>query len=225
MLIERPGFYGKLPGKGDFIRRNLPNDMVTSWDQWLQAAIEYSQAVLEDSWLRHYLVSPIWRFALSPGLLSTHPITGVMMPSVDSVGRHFPLTLAQALAIETNIVDFASQADNWFERMEDAALYALSSDFDMLAFEQQLEAIPAPALAKPASPIGNSLQGWTLDTHSGAELVRGSIVTQMQSVLENQYPGFSIWWSLGSEDIEPVFLLYQGLPPPEAFSAFITGRW
>lgn len=227
MLIQRPGFYGKLPGKGDFIRRHLSNELVSSLDQWQQAAMEYSQAVLGDAWLRHYLVSPIWRFVLSPGLLDTHPIAGIMMPSVDSVGRHFPLTLAQSLSPDTNLLGFSFQADNWFERMEDVALYALSSEFDMLAFEQQLEAIPTPSLTRPgvALPQSEVRRGWKLDTLSGAQLVETSLAMEMQSQLVAQYSRFSLWWSLGSEDIEPTFLLYQGMPPPEAFSAFISGRW
>ena len=44
-------------------------------------------------WLRLYLAGPLWRFVLRPGVLSEDAVAGVMMPSVDAVNRHFPLTV------------------------------------------------------------------------------------------------------------------------------------
>ena len=44
------------------------------------------------------MMAPIWRFALAPGVAGPLPMLGVMMPSVDRVGRQFPLTLAAPMA-------------------------------------------------------------------------------------------------------------------------------
>ena len=33
-----PGFYGKTPRHGDFIKRRLPRSFVDPWDDWLQRA-------------------------------------------------------------------------------------------------------------------------------------------------------------------------------------------
>src|SRR5690606_36950533 len=30
-----PGFYGKLPSRGDFVSRRLPADFIGQWDAWL----------------------------------------------------------------------------------------------------------------------------------------------------------------------------------------------
>uniref|UniRef100_UPI0013C2CB68 type VI secretion system-associated protein TagF n=1 Tax=Pseudomonas viridiflava TaxID=33069 RepID=UPI0013C2CB68 len=46
------------------------------------------------AWLDAYLVSPLWRFAVPANLLGSQPVAGVMMPSIDRVGRYFPLTIA-----------------------------------------------------------------------------------------------------------------------------------
>ena len=62
------GFFGKVPARGDFVRRTLPAAFVTPWDQWLQAGIAGSKEVLGDAWLEVYLTSPVWRFALSARL-------------------------------------------------------------------------------------------------------------------------------------------------------------
>ena len=50
-----------------------------------------------DAWLSLYLVAPVRRFWLAPGLLAGCGWLGVLMPSVDSVGRHFPFTMAVPL--------------------------------------------------------------------------------------------------------------------------------
>ena len=39
-------FYGKLPAKGDFLSRNLPQEFVAAWDQWLQAGMHASREAL-----------------------------------------------------------------------------------------------------------------------------------------------------------------------------------
>lgn len=43
--------------------------------------------------MNHYLTSPVWRFAIAPGVLGPEGLGGVMMPSVDRVGRYFPLII------------------------------------------------------------------------------------------------------------------------------------
>ena len=60
------GLYGKLPGHGDFVARNLPNNLVQIWDGWLQAFIGSSQERLGQDWLNVYLTSPVWRFGFRP---------------------------------------------------------------------------------------------------------------------------------------------------------------
>ncbi len=85
------GFYGKLPVVGDFVSRRLPNEFIKPWDGWLQSAIAASREELGDEWLNSYLTSPIWRFLLSPGVCGNKAVAGIMMPSVDRVGRYYPL--------------------------------------------------------------------------------------------------------------------------------------
>ena len=88
------GFYGKVASRGDFIERNLPKDFQRSWDAWLSAGLQTSRQQLGEHWLDAYLTSPLWRFALAPGVCGSEAMTGVLMPSIDRVGRYFPLTIA-----------------------------------------------------------------------------------------------------------------------------------
>ncbi|MEZ5600327.1 MAG: type VI secretion system-associated protein TagF, partial [Candidatus Competibacteraceae bacterium] len=68
--LARPaaGFFGKLPSRGDFIGRHLPKSFVGPWDSWLQTAVAHSRDQLGENWQEYYCTSPVWRFALGPGL-------------------------------------------------------------------------------------------------------------------------------------------------------------
>src|SRR5665213_103834 len=97
-----PGWYGKLPSLGDFASRRLEADFIEPWDLWLGEAIQAQRDSMGDAWLDAYLQSPPWRFILMPGVLSEFDpgliLAGVLMPSVDRVGRYFPLTIAASIA-------------------------------------------------------------------------------------------------------------------------------
>ena len=60
---DLPGWYGKLPGMGDFAQRRLPEQFRSVWDNWLQAGLFELQSRQPD-WVERYLESPVWFFSL-----------------------------------------------------------------------------------------------------------------------------------------------------------------
>src|SRR4030095_14353699 len=90
------GLFGKLPSHGDFLRRRVPDAFVLAWDAWLQLSIAASRELLGERWLDVFLTSPAWRFSFSAGICGPAPIAGLMVPSVDRVGRDFSITVAGA---------------------------------------------------------------------------------------------------------------------------------
>src|SRR5664279_3439708 len=86
-----PGWYGKLPTLGDFASRRLEADFIEPWDLWLGEGLQGQRESMGDAWLDAYLQSPPWRFLLMPGVLPGFDagliVAGVLMPSVDRVGR------------------------------------------------------------------------------------------------------------------------------------------
>ncbi len=87
------GAFGKMPALGDFFRLGAAHDFVTPWDLWLQATLVAAEADLGPGFEGCYMSAPVWRFALPPGVAGPQGVVGVLMPSVDRVGRRFPLTL------------------------------------------------------------------------------------------------------------------------------------
>ena len=121
------GFYGKLPARGDFVRVGLPRDFTDHWDMWLQSVISGSRASMGEAWLPAFLESPVWRFALAPGICGQRAVVGLMLPSVDKAGRYFPLTFALLLPEGVDIGETAGYLA-WLDRCEDAGRAALEQD-------------------------------------------------------------------------------------------------
>lgn len=142
------GFFGKFPRHGDFVARRLPAGFLASWDAWLQAGMEDSRDRLGDAWLPIYLNSPIWRFALGAGVCGPQAWGGVLMPSVDRVGRYFPLTIAAGLDdMATAGSGCRPPSASWYASLEAMALAALGDEFSLPAFDASLLAL-APVRAE-----------------------------------------------------------------------------
>ena len=142
------GLFGKLPARGDFVRAGLPGDFVAAWDDWLQRVIAASRARMGADWLPAFLEAPVWRFALAPGVCGAHAVSGLWLPSVDRVGRYFPLTLAALLP---------AVAAFWLDAAEAAGRAALETDATP---EEVLRCLPPPA-AEPGEVAPTGSLWWT----------------------------------------------------------------
>ena len=158
---EMAGFFGKVPARGDFVRRALPAAFVTPWDEWLQAGIAGSKEVLGDAWLEVYLTSPVWRFALSAQLAGEPAAAGVLIPSVDAVGRYFPLTLACLLPDDAAPAEIRSRT-SWFDDAERLAVTVLEEDATLDDLVAGVDALGAPVLEPQLPP---DAEGVHLDDH------------------------------------------------------------
>lgn len=220
--IEVPGFFGKLPACGDFISRRLPRRFLAPWDRWLQAAIVHSREQLGEDWLTCYLRSPLWRFFLSTELCGQPAHAGVLMPSVDQVGRYYPLVIAVPLPAGTNPLGLLTAS--WFEAATQLALAALDEQINLETFAAQVEALGLPEAGLTHYP---DAPAWhcPLDSNDSAALA-GFIRGLAGGLLQRCSSPYSIWWGSGSPPrITPCLLLCQGLPAPERFSALLAGDW
>lgn len=131
----RVGFFGKVPARGDFVHAGLSGDARRIWDEWLQHVLPAAEAWLGAAWAPAWSVAPAWRFALPPGLLGRHRMLGVWLPSIDSVGRPFPLMLAAEGAIDD---------ETFLERAEQAGRDTIAFDVAPQALLHRLHAALMP---------------------------------------------------------------------------------
>ena len=156
-----PGFFGKLPSRGDFVERRLDRAFCTAYDAWLQASMLASKASLGDAWLPAYLEAPLWRFAIEAGVCGPRATAGVIMASVDRVGRYYPLTIATHLDGPWPAAAFLA-LDSWFADLETQALAALDDDCTFEIFDSAMTAIPAPLPNRTSLFPDASSLWWTL---------------------------------------------------------------
>lgn len=140
------GAYGKLPALGDFFRIALGPGFIDPWDRFAQQALTAGRAALGARWNDCYLTAPIWRFTLSGGLAGPDPAIGVMMSSIDRVGRQFPLVLAAPLPGGTSALLDHFLAAPVHSLLEGIALEALEDTMTRDLLARRL----APIEARPA---------------------------------------------------------------------------
>jgi type VI secretion system protein ImpM len=230
------GLYGKLPTHGDFLRRRVADDFVDAWDPWLQHCIAASRMALGEQWLETYLTSPVWRFALGSHVCGTAAVAGLIVPSVDRVGRYFPLTLVWQTPPELNSLEVAIRCRRGFERAERLLLDTLASEqFDFADFDRRVMEL-AESLV-PANPDGapRLAREWS-QAALGPQARPRCIPLQTASALEApavQLLGWQLessgahglWWTDGSALVEPSWLMAAGLPDSSSYAAMIDGAW
>lgn len=212
--MSTPGFYGKLASRGDFVSRGLPQSFIGPWDSWLAAGLLASQS-LGDRWLNAYLVSPLWRFMVAPGVCGPQAAVGVVMPSIDRVGRYFPLTVAVLLDHDADPASVIGGSDIWFEQVEQLLLSTLNVEASFEAFGAGLEALGSPAYLRRA-PSGRFAGLHRFDVTDPQ--------ARMIALAEQACEGASVWWGQGSERIAPGLLRCQGLPAAADFAQFLLGQ-
>ncbi|MBK1642760.1 hypothetical protein CKO12_12950 [Chromatium okenii] len=74
------------------------------------------------------------------------------MPSVDRVGRYFPLTIASPLAAADDCCQTLTAAATWLAQAETVARFGLQLDCTLAQFVAQVLALP-PCPALPQSPL------------------------------------------------------------------------
>jgi type VI secretion system protein ImpM len=224
------GFFGKLPSHGDFVGRRVAGVFREAWDAWLQRCLAESQRQLGPGWLDCYLTSPMWRFFLCDGVAGEASYAGVLLPSVDRVGRYFPLTVVAELPVELSPASFASGAAAWFDEVEQLCTGALENpDFELGAFDAALAAtarglsgLDQSCLTRPFP--GRSTQWrWPLRSvdNPGAALGE-SLMATAQSALRPM----TLWWTTaGSDLVYPSVLAVRSLPDPRSFADLLAGTW
>lgn len=150
-MADTWGAFGKIPSLGDFLRSDAPPGFVEVWDGWLQGVMLSARRDLGMRWQECYFSAPIWRFTLSQGLAGRLPVMGILMPSVDRVGRQFPLTLMAPLPQGTPVILTHLAADAVFARLEELALQTLERDLGRAQLLQQLATLPRVSV--PRRPV------------------------------------------------------------------------
>ena len=240
-----PGWYGKLPSLGDFASRRLEADFIEPWDLWLGEGMQAQRDAFGERWLDAYLQSPAWRFVLMPGVLPDFDprlvLVGVLVPSVDRVGRYFPLTIAASVvAAPTSGAEYEGLL-GWLHRLEDTAFDALQQDWSIEQLENALADLASPSSgARPSDDrLGPIRQALDAALHGAGGFVavpaaasRGDLASVLAGIggesggsTPSPSPatltGVGLW--IAETPGQPQMLLSKGLPGLSDFVHMFSG--
>jgi len=108
------GYFGKLPGRGDFLKSAGPNhQLVATLDRWAGQALEL--LAQDVNWKQLYDQAPALDFALL-GSRSRQALAGHLRPSTDTSGRRYPFMAAVSMDVPQPLA-FLSRSPIAFSRV------------------------------------------------------------------------------------------------------------
>lgn len=221
------GFFGKLPGAGDFVQRRLPADFVERWDRHFEQAVAASRAALGERWHEAWYASPAWRFMLAPGVCGEPGWAGVMAPAADRVGRCFPMVMAAPIGLDpASGGRILREAQRWFDALEHAHAEARHHGAGADAFDARVSSLPAPQDVTRSDPAAalhgidwRSCAQWRMPLRGHGHDEAFLDALWMQAIGSDSH--WCLWWTHGAGAVPASAMLTQGLPVPSGFAAFL----
>jgi type VI secretion system protein ImpM len=221
----RCGLFGKLPAKRDFIALYTPRAFLNAWEAWMQAGMSASREMLAGSWKDAFLTAPIWRFWLGADVCGS-TVLGAFMPSLDGLGRYYPLTLFACADDGTAIPppDIDSH-DDWFAAGEELLLSALGQHAAFETLSSGLDSLKPPAVAVTRSsgegtraPIDGIAAGEANgrcfpDLFASLRAANAAAVSSAAT----------FWWTIGGREFPSQALCCRRMPDPFLFASMLTG--
>lgn len=226
MHQETIGLFGKLPAHGDFIQRHLPAGFINVWDEWLQHFVSGTKEQLADNWLDVYLTSPLWRFVLSEGVVDENNWAGIMIPSVDRVGRYYPFSIVKKLPQTVNPFEFIQQKSSWYKEIEDLALSALDGEILLDDLVETLDAMEVEYISDYSrSGFNVESDGFQLDMEFEEQSPSSVYPLLLDATMTKMFQSYSVWHTTGSNYIKPCLFTSQGMPSVQKMPAMLNGDW
>jgi type VI secretion system protein ImpM len=141
-LSSPPGWYGKLPGSGDFMRRRLPENVVSRWSHWFSSGMQRIGAQAEPQLQR----APVWNFVVPASLGAPWVQMGCLLPARDRVGRQYPICAMQLCAPEAWHPLRLKLAGDWYYRLGKTLSQAVHNRYSGDQLDAALLALDAPAM-------------------------------------------------------------------------------
>jgi len=231
MQSGETGFFGKIPSQGDFVTRRLPGGFVQVWDAWLQRCSSYGREALGADWEQLYRDAPIWWFLLAPGTCGDSSWAGLIQPSVDRVGRLFPLTVAAELSGDLDVLETLVAARTWYAAVEHEAAAAFDPEVKLERLDARVQALqfPAQAMVRADSaddtlPIAErAITALSVPASANADF--SAVRAALRDAQVNVGHAYCVWLNASPGPVEPVLLVTKALPEPRLACAFLDGRW
>jgi type VI secretion system protein ImpM len=225
MPVSR-ALFGKVQTRRDFIAVETPRAFLSVWEQWLQNGVAASREALAGGWNEAFLTAPIWRFWLGENICGATTM-GAIMPSMDGVGRYFPLTYAAFAEGEATLAPPEADAQSlWFDEVENFLLSTLDSRDHEALLRSFRDVAPPKILATDALRerlvrLGRAASMIAVDDMA----FERSFASSREADAARAAASSTFWWTAGGEGYAPCALACLNMPSPHLFAAMLTGRF
>ena len=217
------GLYGKYPAKRDFVVVNIPHAVLQPLEKWIQSALAASREKLRASWAECYMIQPIWNFRLGSSITGVDCI-GAMAPSVDGVGRAFPLViLSHASPGSPGYPPLGSlKSSDWFPEVHGRLL---------LALDEEAPADPIMLLDGLSEPRCEPLhEAEGLNAIAGGHRIfcaDGELDQTLGKLSEYHCAkadeAMSVWWTSGGDRVRGQAVSFRGMPDVLFMAEMMSG--
>ncbi len=175
-----------------------------------------------EDWLEHYLVAPAWHFMLPAGVWSPFPLAGTAIPSVDRVGRYFPLAVLTGLDAAQAAAECVVGLAAWQDAASGCLLRALQEGLTPDALQAALAMLDPDAAAQRAvSAAGGDVFSILGEQHAdavgGAAASQDSAWPELAMLFQAQGRA-SYWWSVPTPAQEGRRVVHSGAPDVVLFT-------
>lgn len=220
--MSAPGYFGKLPGAGDFVQRRLPPAFVDAWDRAFSHAVAGTRDRYGDAWQVAWRHAATWRFLLSPGIAGQAAWAGVMLPGCDRVGRCFPMVVAAALPAGIGAPGVLAEDGHWFELVAGVAEAAQRDPaVDAVQFDAAVAGLVPPD--DPDEPTVPTPPPGFDPARRGYWLALPGHGVRMPSALWHRLAaaGCALWWAPGRQGAAGSLRVDRGLPDTATFAQLL----
>ncbi|WKB53798.1 type VI secretion system-associated protein TagF [Eleftheria terrae] len=221
-----PAWFGKLPALGDFAHRRGNERFNGLLDAWLQRAIPASRAQLNEGWTHAYVGAPLWSFAMFPGVCGEEAYAGVLMSSVDRVGRYFPLTVYTEVPYPRALLREMQGTGSWYAYVQQALPQVLNTQFTHEQFESLLASAPMAPGVGDALELSGSID-WGAAFQQGQPLLLPNMASAVDmlglDLMSHYLRGTTLWWA-PLPGGATVLRAFKGMPPPESYTAMLAAE-
>ncbi len=147
------------------------------------------------------------------------------MPSVDAVGRYFPLVVAFEAAQAPTDPHALARWARWYDGAAACALQTLRDRATLDGFESALAAAGTPSTTPPADAVPLLSSAGELRFHAAPGAWPEDAAAVVLHSLAARLQDHTVWWTRGDGTTPKPVTVLRGLPAPERFAALLQGAF
>lgn len=197
----------------------MSHAMTTEWDGWLRAGMDELRRMDDTGWADQFVNAPLW-FFIARLDASVSPVMGALAPSMDRVGRYYPLTvMATAPHADWPLAD-DSCVNAFLAGARATIVEARRQSMPVEEMDWRINQLPSPFHHSPSKGHEASLVGNILSDLDEASRIHQSMAgTPAENALlppcdwrdhVAEFHAQSFWWVASPSRMGYQELLHQG---------------